>query len=82
MGFTPPRSKAEQKRVRELLAKQMQAGWTVGVTVHGLHPRFLSLGRVGSATRREFGKSVDWLLTGKTHIESKKRAPKDPVGFE
>jgi hypothetical protein len=39
---------AEQKRVRELLAqsrellKQMQAGGTAGVTVHGIHPRFLS----------------------------------------
>jgi len=28
---------------------------------------------------REFGKSVDWLLTGKTHIESKNPAPKDPA---
>ena len=31
------------------------------------------------AITQEFGKSVDWLLTGKTHIESKKRAPKDPA---
>jgi transcriptional regulator with XRE-family HTH domain len=28
------------------------------------------------AISREFGKSVDWLLTGKTHIESKNRTPK------
>ena len=30
-----------------------------------------------SAISREFGKSVDWLLTGKIHIESKKRVAKD-----
>ena len=34
------------------------------------------------AISREFGKSVDWLLTGKTHIESKNRAPKDPAELE
>jgi hypothetical protein len=30
-----------------------------------------------SAISREFGKSVNWLLTGKTYIEPKKRVPKD-----
>jgi transcriptional regulator with XRE-family HTH domain len=34
------------------------------------------------AISREFGKSVDWLLTGKRHIESKNRAPKDPAELE
>jgi transcriptional regulator with XRE-family HTH domain len=34
------------------------------------------------AISREFGKSVDWLLTGKTHIESKKRAPKGRAEME
>ena len=34
------------------------------------------------AISREFGKSVDWLLTGKTHIESKNRVPKDPSELE
>ena len=29
------------------------------------------------AISREFGKSVDWLLTGKTHVEPKKRVAKD-----
>jgi hypothetical protein len=29
--------------------------------------------------RREFGKSVDWLLTGKTHLEPKKRPVKEAV---
>ena len=29
------------------------------------------------AISREFGKSVDWLLTGKTHIEPNKRVPRD-----
>jgi hypothetical protein len=36
--------------------------------------------RVGIS--REFGKSVDWLLTGKTHIESKNRATKDLAELE
>ncbi len=31
------------------------------------------------AISREFGKSVDWLLTGKTHVEPKKRVAKDPA---
>jgi transcriptional regulator with XRE-family HTH domain len=30
------------------------------------------------AISQEFGKSVDWLLTGKTHVEPKKRVAKDP----
>jgi transcriptional regulator with XRE-family HTH domain len=34
------------------------------------------------AISREFDKSVDWLLTGKTHIESKKRIPKDLAELE
>ena len=29
----------------------------------------------------EFGKSVDWLLTGKIHVEPKKRAAKDPANL-
>jgi transcriptional regulator with XRE-family HTH domain len=33
------------------------------------------------AISREFGKSVDWLLTGKAHVEPKKRAAKDPAEF-
>ena len=33
--------------------------------------------RVLLAISREFGKSVDWLLTGKTQAAPKKRAPKD-----
>lgn len=27
---------------------------------------------------QEFGKSVDWLLTGKKHVEPKKRVAEDP----
>jgi hypothetical protein len=34
------------------------------------------------AISREFRESVDWLLTGKIHIESKKRAAKDPAELE
>ena len=33
------------------------------------------------AISQEFGKSVDWLLTGKTHNELKKRNAKDPPGL-
>jgi transcriptional regulator with XRE-family HTH domain len=29
------------------------------------------------AISREFGKSVDWLLTGKAHVEPKKRVAND-----
>jgi transcriptional regulator with XRE-family HTH domain len=31
------------------------------------------------AISREFGKSVDWLLTGRTRVEPKKRVAKDPA---
>jgi hypothetical protein len=31
------------------------------------------------AIRMEFGKSVDWLLTGKAFVEPKKRVTKDPA---
>jgi transcriptional regulator with XRE-family HTH domain len=34
------------------------------------------------AISREFGKSVDWLLTGKTHSEPKKQAAKDSAESE
>jgi transcriptional regulator with XRE-family HTH domain len=30
------------------------------------------------AISQEFGKSVDWLLTGKQHVERKKRVAEDP----
>jgi protein involved in temperature-dependent protein secretion len=30
---------------------------------------------------REFGKSVDCLLTGKAHVEPRKRVAKDPAGL-
>jgi transcriptional regulator with XRE-family HTH domain len=34
------------------------------------------------AISREFGKSVDWLLTGKTHVEPKKRTTRDSAELE
>jgi len=34
------------------------------------------------AISREFGKSADWLLTGKAHVEPKKRVAKDPAAIE
>jgi transcriptional regulator with XRE-family HTH domain len=33
------------------------------------------------AISREFGKSVDWLLTGQRHVEQKKQAAEDPSQF-
>jgi hypothetical protein len=32
------------------------------------------------ALSQEFGKSVDWLLTGKEHAEKRKRVAKDVAG--
>jgi transcriptional regulator with XRE-family HTH domain len=34
------------------------------------------------AISREFGKSVDWLLTGNVNVKSRKRAPTDKTGLE
>ena len=34
------------------------------------------------AISQEFGRSVDWLLTGKTHTEPKKRAASDSAELE
>jgi hypothetical protein len=34
------------------------------------------------AISQEFGKSVDWVLTGKTHVEPKKRVARDPAELE
>jgi transcriptional regulator with XRE-family HTH domain len=31
------------------------------------------------AISKEFGKSVDWLLTGKAHVDPKKRGAKNPA---
>src|ERR1700730_1947881 len=42
-----------------------------------LHTEIRASTAVLLAISREFGKSVDWLLTGKTHVEPKKRVAKD-----
>jgi transcriptional regulator with XRE-family HTH domain len=34
------------------------------------------------AIGREFGKSVDWLLTGRTHSEPKKKVARDSTELE
>jgi hypothetical protein len=34
------------------------------------------------AISREFGKSVDWLLTGKAHVEAKKKGTRDSTEAE
>jgi hypothetical protein len=58
MGFIQPRPEPEQKGVRELLIesrellKQMQAGWTGGFTVPGVHPAVLLRGARFSGCRK------------------------------
>jgi transcriptional regulator with XRE-family HTH domain len=34
------------------------------------------------AISQEFGKSIDWLLTGKKHVEPKMRVAEDPAQLE
>jgi hypothetical protein len=50
----------------------------------GSHGDLLLRSRAGdgfSSISKEFGKSVDWLLTGKEHAEQRKRAAKDAAGL-
>ena len=77
------------RRIRELRGFDMtQAEFAQRVGVTQGHLSRLERGEkepgagVLLAISLEFGKSVDWLLTGKTHIESRNRAPKDPAELE
>jgi hypothetical protein len=46
-----------------------------------LHPGRIASPAMLLAIRREFGKSVDWRLTGKTHLEPKKWVGKNPANL-
>jgi transcriptional regulator with XRE-family HTH domain len=73
------------RRIRELRGFDMtQAEFARRVGVTQGHLSRLERGEkepgagVLLAISQEFRKSVDWLLTGKTHVEPKKRMAKDP----
>src|SRR6266446_9908216 len=75
------------RRIRELRGFDMtQAEFARRIGVTQGHLSSLERGEkeagaaVLLAISREFGKSVDWLLTGKAHVEPKKRAAKESVG--
>ena len=72
------------RRIRELRGFDMtQAEFARRVGVTQGHLSRLERGEkepgagVLLAVSQEFGRSVDWLLTGKTHTEPKKRAGRD-----
>jgi transcriptional regulator with XRE-family HTH domain len=72
------------RRIRELRGFDMtQAEFARNVGVTQGHLSSLERGEkeagaaVLLAISREFGKSVDWLLTGKAFVEPKKRVTKD-----
>jgi transcriptional regulator with XRE-family HTH domain len=72
------------RRIRELRGFDMtQAEFARRVGVTQGHLSRLERGEkepgagVLLAISREFGKSVDWLLTGKTHVEPKKGLARD-----
>jgi transcriptional regulator with XRE-family HTH domain len=76
------------RRIRELRGFDMtQAEFARRVGVTQGHLSRLERGEkepgagVLLAISREFGKSVDWLLTGKIHVEPKKRVAKDPANL-
>ena len=73
------------RRIRELRGFDMtQAEFARRVGVTQGHLSRLERGEkepgagVLLAISQEFGKSVDWLLTGKKHVEPKKRVAEDP----
>jgi transcriptional regulator with XRE-family HTH domain len=77
------------RRIRELRGFDMaQAEFARRVGVTQGHLSRLERGEkepgagVLLAISQEFGKSVDWLLTGKAHIDSKKRAARDSAELE
>jgi transcriptional regulator with XRE-family HTH domain len=78
--------RAVGRRIRELRGfdmTQTEFARRVGVTQGHLSSLERGEKEAGAAVllaiSREFGKSVDWLLTGKAHVEPKKRLAKDPA---
>src|ERR1700693_5922432 len=77
------------RRIRELRGFDMtQAEFARRVGVTQGHLSRLERGEkepgagVLLAISQEFGKSVDWLLTGNVNVKSRKRAPTDKTGLE
>ena len=74
------------RRIRELRGfdmTQSEVALRVGVTQGHLSSLERGDKEAGAAVllaiSREFGKSVDWLLTGKAHVEPKKRGARNPT---
>jgi transcriptional regulator with XRE-family HTH domain len=72
--------RAVGRRIRELRGfdlTQTEVALRIGVTQGHLSSLERGDKEAGAAVllaiSREFGKSVDWLLTGKTHVEPKKQ---------
>jgi transcriptional regulator with XRE-family HTH domain len=81
--------RAVGRRIRELRGfdmTQTEVALRIGVTQGHLSSLERGDKEAGAAVlmaiSREFGKSVDWLLTGKAHVEPKKRAAKNSAGLE
>ena len=78
--------RAVGRRIRELRGfdmTQTEVALRIGVTQGHLSSLERGDKEAGAAVllaiSREFGKSVDWLLTGETHVEPKKRVAKNPA---
>jgi len=78
--------RAVGRRIRELRGfdmTQTEVARRIGVTQGHLSSLERGDKEAGAAVllaiSREFGKSVDWLLTGKTQVEPKRRAAKNPA---
>jgi transcriptional regulator with XRE-family HTH domain len=74
------------RRIRELRGFEMtQAEFARRIQVAQSYLSALERGEkepgasVLLAISREFGKSVDWLLTGKAHVEPKKHGARNPT---
>ena len=88
-GHSPVDWAAVGRRIRELRGFDMtQAEFARRVGVTQGHLSRLERGEkepgagVLLAISQEFGKSVDWLLTGNVNVKSRKRAPTDKTGLE
>ena len=81
--------RAVGRRIRELRGfdmTQSEVALRIGVTQGHLSSLERGDKEAGAAVllaiSREFGKSVDWLLTGKTHVEPKRRTTRDSAELE
>lgn len=81
--------RAVGRRIRELRGfdmTQAEVAHRIGVSQGHLSALERGDKEAGAAVllaiSQEFGKSVDWLLTGKKHVEPKKRVAEDPSQLE